>query len=117
MRQLSPDEVGTLARNVRRHRRAMGLRPVELAEYLEVSAVYLTALELGAIFRPFQEPLVRLAHLLDLADWTELLLNPDGRDGRDGRQGQIRGWCPVETPTADAAEQFVRARRSGVSEG
>ena len=115
MRQLSPEEVVALARNVRRHRRALGLRPDELAEYLGVSAVYLTALEMGAIGRPFPEPLTRLARLVDLADWSDLLLAPSGDGGLTSsavRPG--RGRRPLETPTANAVERFIRQHRKSL---
>ena len=116
MRQLTADEVGALARNLRRHRRALGWRSAELAEYLEVSAVYLAALELGAIFRPFPEPLARLARLMDLEDWTDLLLAPSaGGGGKSPTMGAARGCCPPEMPTADAAERFLK-RRGGASD-
>jgi transcriptional regulator with XRE-family HTH domain len=109
MRQLSPDEVGTLARNVRRHRRALGLRPAELAEYLGISAVYLTALEMGAIGRPFPEALTGLARLLDMGDWTELLQPPV----TEIRPRSAVGRCPADTPTADSAERFLRLTGGG----
>ena len=110
MRQLSPQEVGALAKNVRRHRRALGLRLAEMADYLGVSAVYLTGLELGAIGRPFPEPLDRLARLLDLADWTELLEYPAEDDG--GRHG-ARWAGQSDMPTAAAAERFIRQQWRG----
>ena len=108
MRQLSAEEVGALARNVRRHRRALGLRPAELAEYLGVSAVYLTALELGAIGRPYPEALAGLARLLDMEDWRELLrpAPPPAPKGERVRTGGGRGM-----PTAEAAERFLRGQR------
>ena len=104
MRQLSADEVRFLARSVRRHRRALGLRPAELAEFLGVSTVYLTALEMGAVARPRPEALAALARLLDLEDWTDLL-RPDQAGHAPGGP---RALCPPETPTADSVERFLR---------
>ena len=53
-----------MAEGVRRSRRELGLRSVELADYLGVSAVYLTALEFGMIGQPYPEVLDGLARLL-----------------------------------------------------
>ena len=116
MRELSPDEVGALARNIRTHRRALGLRPTEMAEYLGVSAAYLSALELGAIARPFPAALARLVRLLELDDWTDLLVPPgDERAPARPVTPRTAGRCPPDTPTADAAERFIRHTRRHVA--
>lgn len=115
MRELSPDEVGALAKNVRAHRRALGLRPSEMAEYLGVSAAYLSGLELGAVARPLPAPLARLARLLDIPDWTDLLMPPlpPGGHRTPARPVPPRtaGRCPQDMPTAAAAERFIRHTR------
>lgn len=106
-RRLSPREVGALAEGVRRSRRALGLRPVELADYLGVSAVYLTALEFGKIGQPYPEVLDGLARLLELESRTELLWRAAAPVERvmEERVGQ-----PARTPTGDAVERFLRER-------
>ena len=112
MRELSPDEVGALAKNVRTHRRALGLRPLEMAEYLGVSAGYLSGLELGAIARPFPNALARLARLVDLGDWTDLLVPPgDAGAPVPATTPRTAGRCPTEMSTAAAAERFIRQAR------
>ena len=103
MPHLDPEQVGALARNVRHYRRAMGLRPAELADCVGVSAVYLTALELGAIGRPDDDVLAGLARIMDLADWRALVAPPHNSDTAGRRSPAM--------PTAAAAEQFLRRVR------
>ena len=106
---LDPDEVGALARNVRRYRRAMGLRPAELADWVGVSAVYLTAIELGAIGRPDDDVLKGLARLMDLDDWRGLLAPQPAPSVPTAERRSDH------TPTASAAQEFLRQQQRSAS--